>query len=68
MLTQGVRRQVAFLAILLASSAVLAGSAAAADSVVGVGNCILANGGNVQRPADRRSSSATATGRRTTGC
>jgi hypothetical protein len=30
---------------------VLAGSAAAADSLVGTGNCILANGGHVERPA-----------------
>jgi hypothetical protein len=43
--------RITLLAILLATPAVLAGSAKAADSVVGTGNCILANGGHVTRPA-----------------
>jgi hypothetical protein len=47
----GLRRQVALVAALLTMSAVLAGSATAADTFVGTGNCILANGGHVERPA-----------------
>lgn len=35
----------------MAVAAVLASSAAAADSVVGAANCLLANGGQVTRPA-----------------
>lgn len=45
------RKAIATTVAAMGIAAVLAGSAAAADSVVGTSNCLLANGGQVTRPA-----------------
>lgn len=45
------RKTIATAVAALATAAVLPGWASAADNEVGVGNCLLANGGSVTRPA-----------------
>jgi hypothetical protein len=45
------RKAIAATVAAVGAAAALAGSAAAADSVVGASNCLLANGGQVTRPA-----------------